>query len=138
MFSDDGSRVALIQKDRPEWQRGLLNGVGGKLEAGECPDEAIAREFLEETGVSTRPSDWRTFAVLKRLPDYEVYFMKTHNAEVVRVRTQETEVVGVFDPYALPKHVIFNLRWLIPMALDPAMLSKRPVVFSEEPRDRRA
>jgi NTP pyrophosphohydrolases including oxidative damage repair enzymes len=50
--------VVLIRKNRPEWQAGKLNGVGGKIEAGESPEQAMAREFEEETGYHTVSSDW--------------------------------------------------------------------------------
>jgi 8-oxo-dGTP pyrophosphatase MutT (NUDIX family) len=29
--------VLLIEKQKPAWQRGKLNGVGGKIEPGENP-----------------------------------------------------------------------------------------------------
>jgi hypothetical protein len=41
---DDEGRVALIEKNRPAWQRGLLNGIGGKIEGDEMPVETMIRE----------------------------------------------------------------------------------------------
>lgn len=49
----------LIRKNRPEWQAGKLNGVGGKIEQGETPEQAMAREFQEETGYWLTPTEWR-------------------------------------------------------------------------------
>lgn len=49
LFSEDGSRVLLIWKNRPAWQAGKLNGIGGKIEDGEQPLDAMKREFVEET-----------------------------------------------------------------------------------------
>ena len=51
-FTTDG-RVALIQKKRPAWQAGRLNGIGGKVEGTEHSAAAMVREFREETGVDT-------------------------------------------------------------------------------------
>ncbi|PIE78988.1 MAG: hypothetical protein CSA15_05000, partial [Candidatus Delongbacteria bacterium] len=51
MYSEDEKKIVLIKKNTPEWQRGLFNGIGGSIEAGESPEEAIVREFEEETGV---------------------------------------------------------------------------------------
>ncbi len=31
MFTEDEKQVVLIEKKRPEWQAGKLNGVGGKI-----------------------------------------------------------------------------------------------------------
>jgi 8-oxo-dGTP diphosphatase len=44
-------RVMLIRKAKPEWQKGRLNLVGGKVEPGESFDQAAEREFREETSV---------------------------------------------------------------------------------------
>ena len=44
-------RIMLIRKAKPEWQRGRLNLVGGKVEPGESFDDAAVREFAEETQV---------------------------------------------------------------------------------------
>jgi hypothetical protein len=40
MFANDFTEVALIRKNKPEWQRGKLNGIGGKVEqVGHHPDD---------------------------------------------------------------------------------------------------
>ncbi len=43
--------VLLVLKDRPPWQAGMLNLVGGKIEKGETPEEAALRELKEESGL---------------------------------------------------------------------------------------
>lgn len=39
----------FIRKNKPDWQRGKLNLVGGKIEDGETPQQAAVRELKEET-----------------------------------------------------------------------------------------
>ncbi|HSI37253.1 MAG TPA: NUDIX domain-containing protein, partial [Tepidisphaeraceae bacterium] len=51
-FPPARDRVLLIRKNRPAWQAGKLNGVGGKIEPGETPRQAARREFEEETGLA--------------------------------------------------------------------------------------
>ena len=51
LLNYDRTQVVLIRKNRPAWQAGHLNGVGGKIEMGETPIEAMTREFEEETGL---------------------------------------------------------------------------------------
>jgi len=40
----------LVLKEKPAWQKGRLNLVGGKVEEGESPQEAAERELQEEAG----------------------------------------------------------------------------------------
>ena len=69
-FDNTLSNVVMIRKNRPEWQKGSLNGVGGHIEDGEIAIEAMAREFREETGVYTALSAW--IPVLSLYFDYAV------------------------------------------------------------------
>src|SRR5271157_1502939 len=63
MFDPTYSRVVVIRKTKPEWQAGLLNCVGGKIEPGEDIEMAMIREFREETGVSI--GGWKRFLDIK-------------------------------------------------------------------------
>lgn len=61
IFNKDKTKIALIRKDRPEWQKGLLNAVGGKVEADETSFEAMIRECKEETDQLILINEWRNF-----------------------------------------------------------------------------
>src|SRR4051794_18101042 len=67
LFSPDRSRVLLIRKRRPAWQAGKLNGVGGKLEPGETPLQAMRREFREEAGIEL--PEWQHVLTLSGADD---------------------------------------------------------------------
>lgn len=116
LFSEDGKRVALIEKQKPDWQLGKLNGIGGKIESyDQSPFDAMAREFLEEAGLALM--SWRPYCQLQ-FRGGVIHFFKT-TGDVDACKTNEDEkviVVNVADIHALP--TIPNLRWLIPMALD--------------------
>lgn len=73
LFSEDRSRVLLIRKRRPAWQAGKLNGVGGKIEPGETPLQAMRREFREEAGVDI--ADWQQVLRLSG-PDWVGHFFR--------------------------------------------------------------
>lgn len=119
--------VALIEKQKPDWQRGRLNGIGGKIEPGEHPNVAMAREFEEEAGCQTNPEDWRRYAILEGVADardgsyqpWRIHIFVTYHAAILQqiVKTTTIERVGVFAISMLPNKVLPNLRWLIPMAL---------------------
>lgn len=61
-FTPSKGGVLLIRRARPTWQAGKLNGVGGKIEETDwCIEDAMTREFLEETGITTQESQWQLF-----------------------------------------------------------------------------
>jgi 8-oxo-dGTP diphosphatase len=58
-FDMERTTLAVIEKKTgPACNVGKLNGVGGKVEAGEDYLGAMEREFLEETGVLVPALDW--------------------------------------------------------------------------------
>lgn len=140
MFSppnrDGERRVVLIRKNRPEWQKGRLNGVGGKVEdTDSSPGAAMVREFLEETGVQTSTDDWRVITLYKG-PGYDVVFYKgirdIYDDDVTyEVVSKTDEQVTVVWANYLPNDTIHNLRWLIPLALDPSVAHSKTIVVSE-------
>jgi len=48
-FIFDGERILLMQAP---WAGNQWSVIGGKVEPGETPDEAVRREVLEETGLT--------------------------------------------------------------------------------------
>ena len=110
LFSRDLAEVCLIRKNRPEWQRGRLNGVGGHIEVGETPLEAMGREFQEEAG---RDLEWRQFCHVWG-DEYEVYYFTATDGGAITTLTDE--VVSWVDANALPEDCLAILRWLVPMA----------------------
>ena len=73
LFSVDRSRVLLIRKNRPAWQAGKLNGVGGKVEPGESIQKAMTREFREEAGLTLAEAQWQHVLTLTG-PDWTGHF----------------------------------------------------------------
>lgn len=43
--------ILLVTKAKPEWQKGKLNLLGGKVELNETPTQAAIRELYEESGI---------------------------------------------------------------------------------------
>lgn len=116
LFDVHREMVVLIEKQKPEWQRGLLNGVGGKVESGENPYAAMVREFEEET--SLHIPDWDLVCEL-RGEWGNLFVYKAHAIHPEAARTMESEEVGCYIiRYIMQsERVVPNLRWLICMAL---------------------
>ena len=106
--------VVLIKKQRPEWQKGRWNGVGGSIEPGETPEQCMRREFREETGLDV--VFWEQFATLSDVRgSYRVVFFYAMANDMAVIQTMTDEVVEWHSVRDLPD-VIQNLRWLIPLA----------------------
>lgn len=50
-----GPRALLLEKGRPAWLAGLWNGIGGHVERGEYPFDAMVREAAEEAALPPLP-----------------------------------------------------------------------------------
>jgi 8-oxo-dGTP diphosphatase len=124
------SEVVLVLKTHPEFQRGKLNGVGGKIEGEETTRAAMRREFREEAGADIPESAWREFALLKEEAG-DVTFLVAHGDYDVRTMTDEAVAwYRVVDLRSEP--VMPDLHWLIPLALDDQ--NRYTTIDYQEPR----
>jgi len=116
-FSQDLQRVVLIQKNKPPFQHGKFNGIGGKCELEENPDVAMMREFQEETGV--RVGRWNQFVIMEG-KDWECwcFFSILTPEQLDAVKTVESEFVVKPLVSELPTNCMRNIHWLVPMALN--------------------
>src|SRR4051812_30781890 len=115
---DSMNRVLLILKQKPEWQKGKLNGIGGKIEPGEAPIDAMVREFWEETQIHTERSEWDLKVRLSG-PDYVVHFYSAMREWTeVRPMVCTIEMPTFVKLNKLPINTIYNLRWMLPLFRD--------------------
>lgn len=118
-FSADSSKIVLIRKNRPAWMAGKLNGVGGKIEAGEEAVDAMVREFVEECGVETMVSDWHYFMKIFGR-DGDVHCYRIFDDKVLSATTLLDEEVEIIDVSldVIRAEGMGNLAWLTGIALD--------------------
>ncbi|MDO8598594.1 MAG: NUDIX domain-containing protein [bacterium] len=112
-------RVVLIEKKRPDWMAGKRNGVGGHIESGEEPVDAMVREFEEETGVRVSRERWEHCCTLHSVHAGEdavvFWFRVDYAAGDPGVRSMTDELIGErTHPYI---YAMSNLGWLIEMAM---------------------
>jgi 8-oxo-dGTP diphosphatase len=126
LFSLDRQRVLLIRKRRPAWQAERLNGVGGKIEPGESPAEAMRREFREEANLDIR--DWQEVLTLSGPDDagsgiaWRGHFFRAFG-DIDAARAMTDETLELHAVAALPRDTIPNLHWIVPLMLDDEPLS---------------
>lgn len=131
MFTKPGGRVALTRKERPAWQRGFWNGIGGKVVAGaESAAEAMVREAGEETGVVTSVANWRLICTL-RDPNYvELDCYSYVGPQAGRAHTKTDEEVMLFDVAAVPNlRTLQSVQWLVPLAMDASLSAPAVIPF---------
>lgn len=112
--------VALVEKRHgPSVVVGKLNGIGGKVEAGELPHAAMVREFREEAGLLV--PQWRRFCDLRVSSFGLVHMYAAHVTaeQAMQVTQQEDEPIRWLDVKKITYfNIVPNLRWLVPLALD--------------------
>lgn len=111
LYQDDG--VWLIRKNRPEWQKGKLNGIGGKIEEGESEFDAMRRECREEAGIEI--DSWSKFCLLTDGENFEMYCF--YSFSTLTPGTMTDEKVEWYHLKGLPNDTIPNIHWLIPISL---------------------
>jgi len=123
LFSADPpghSRVLLIRKNRPAWQQGKLNGVGGKIEPTDAsPLAAMRREFREEAGLDI--AEWEEILTLTA-KDWHTHFYRAFG-EIDAARAMTDERLEIHPTSALLADTIPNLHWIIPLMLDAEILA---------------
>jgi 8-oxo-dGTP diphosphatase len=116
LFDPEKSTVLLIEKKRPAWQSGRLNGIGGKINPGEVPLAAMIREFEEETAVML--TRWTRFAEMSG-DGFRIYCYKAFSYSIGATKTAtDEEVFCIRLDNFLNCPIMPNLAWLIPLALD--------------------
>jgi 8-oxo-dGTP diphosphatase len=132
LFSHDLREVLLIRKNRPEWQAGKMNGIGGKIEVDDIDKQkAMTREFHEEAGLWIE--EWRLFASMYGADamseddgdrGWRVFcYCAVGDLAKCSTRTDEhVVIVRVADlclyeqTHDKPQEIVENISWMIPLA----------------------
>lgn len=137
------NEVLLIKKNKPNWQKGKYNGVGGKLEEGETALEAMVREFEEESGVPTHMDQWKEVCMMlsdetKDHPDSDewrvtVFAVELTNEQWGAQHSCTAEIICPFQPdklYYYEETFIDNIIWLVPMSLNVLQTSINYIIYN--------
>ncbi len=131
-FDTSLNKVLLIEKDRPEFMKGRLNGLGGSLHTGEIPEIGMIREFREESGIIT--SFWTHFATFFcDAENYEVFCFYEITDKIFDFQQMESEKLDVYDIDKLNFQTRMpKVDWLISMAINHIMRTDKKRFFNIE------
>ncbi len=93
----DGNEVVLIKQFRPSVEETLLEIPAGRIDDGETPEQAAARELEEETGL--KPLNLRKLVEFYPTPgfvDEKIYLFYADKFEKGSVHLDEGEVLRIF------------------------------------------
>ncbi|KKN18724.1 hypothetical protein LCGC14_0952850 [marine sediment metagenome] len=127
LFNVLGNRVLLLRKLSPAWQAGKYNGVGGKIEQGEIPIEAMNREWKEETASACSdpcPVRWSLYANIHSSSAGCTLYAYRAFSDSIRYIKGVNDIGEQFFQMPLDTFrnlhgaYIYNLPYLIHLALD--------------------
>ena len=106
----DNKEILLLKKNNPDWQKGLYNGIGGKVELNTTPLETIIKKCQEELGVNI--SNWIELDSEISSSGIEiVYFLTTLNeGEIKKLQSQTDERAELFSINYLPTNILQDLK----------------------------
>jgi len=117
LFDGHGEEVALLRKQRPDFLKGKLMPIGGKIEENETPTQAILRELREEANLNLEEKDLVNFAFL-RGDSFDISFYYNFSDSIFRIESLTDEKIDRFYVTFLETlDVGPDVSWLIPMAL---------------------
>lgn len=108
----------LVEKKKPDWQRGKLNLVGGKIELNENPAEAASRELKEETGIAA--FDLEHMGEIHCYNNEICYCYKAYvpNIEIKSGDDEEEEFFWTnWDNVKNKSNLMLNLTLIIPLCM---------------------
>jgi 8-oxo-dGTP pyrophosphatase MutT (NUDIX family) len=134
VFTHDLKKVLLILKNRPEWQAGNVNGIGGRMEP-EDPSIKMAmfREAREEADLHSQSYmiGWEHYMDMEgeihKIDHWLVHCFYAVLNKDVEPKTMTDEYVGLYEIDNLPTnrvpHLMMNVRMAL-LAIDQPTFSK--------------
>jgi 8-oxo-dGTP pyrophosphatase MutT (NUDIX family) len=130
LISKEFDAVLMVKKEKPDWQKGLWNGIGGKIEGSEPPYIAMIREFKEEIGIDSVAYEcWENIGKVTEFNgEWRVHFFKQfvrylpkfHLTNSINQWNNDAGEQLDFLPYSgllkgdYKGMTILNLNWIIP------------------------
>jgi len=123
IFSKDLKEVLLLKMNKPgKWNDGLINGVGGHVEAGEGYQDCMLREGQEETGII---APWNYVGVYdgsehthNEFKVFTYYTVVDKSKFDDKFQSPEGDLAWYNVDDIMKLKTVPNMKWMIPYCLD--------------------
>lgn len=80
-YVEDGDKILMLHRNKREndYHNGKYNGLGGKVELGETPEECAIREVKEESGLTVSDAQFSgfiSFPKFDKVNDWHVFIYR--------------------------------------------------------------
>jgi 8-oxo-dGTP diphosphatase len=125
----DGKTLMVHRvKKANDMHQGKWNGLGGKLEPGETPEECAVREVFEEAGLVCRNPIWKgliTFPAFSQEEDWYTFLYVMREFEGELINSPEGDLSWVDDDKLLDLNLWAGDRVFIPWLDRPGFFSAK-------------
>lgn len=123
VFDQSYGRVLLIHKNRPQWQKGGLNGLGGLISTDESAEEAVSRKVNNEANLVTPTTGWSRVGEVRKDGDVIYFLFITYSGKLDDATTMKDEQVEWFSLNDLPDNIVpdslFFLHGIMESGFEP-------------------
>jgi 8-oxo-dGTP diphosphatase len=123
----DGQTLMLHRiKKQSDIHQGKWNGLGGKFQDGETPEECVIREVREESGLTIRQPRLRGFITFPKFKDQEDWYVFVFTAtefEGELIDSDEGRLAWIENSDILQLPLWEGDRIFLPHLKDPAFFS---------------
>jgi 8-oxo-dGTP pyrophosphatase MutT (NUDIX family) len=108
-------KILLLRRYHTGYQDGNYSLVSGHFEGGETATQCIAREALEESGITIAANDLKVVSVIHRLSTDREYFdifvsANKWTGEIINMEPDKCDELKWFELNDLPKNIVPEVK----------------------------
>jgi 8-oxo-dGTP diphosphatase len=127
-MKDNKTLMIYRNKKENDYHEGKWNGLGGKFELGETPEECAIRELKEETGLDVRKPDLKgfiTFPLFDKVDDWYVFLFTITEFEGELIDSPEGHLEWIPNEKLLELNLWDGDRIFIPWLFEDKFFSAK-------------